>query len=142
MNQAANKDSTAPESTNPDTQDRNFPKRFTLQQMLWGTALLGFLCFLGVACPIYGPYQIAATLGIVGGWWLMASSRPPELEQGDESQTPTSVRGLIGAMLIWIGVVMSLFCLPACLVEATRTHDRFRDYDLYIEEQSKFPSNR
>jgi hypothetical protein len=142
MNQTSKPD--FPQSESPSTDPRlgKFPKRFSLQQMLWGTAVLGFLCYLAIACPIYGPYQIAATIGIFVGWWLMASSRPPEIDDNNESQVPSDKRGLIGAMLIWIGVVMSLFCLPACLVEATRSHDRFRDYDLYLEEQTKFPSNR
>lgn len=119
------------------------PRRFSLMQLMGLVALVGAFCFLAMACPLYGPYQIAATIAVLVGWLLVRGTKPPTIDDRSGAVTESGSKlGLLGAMLIWVGIVMSLYCLPACFVEATRPPDRLKDYDLYLDEQSKFPSNR
>jgi L-asparagine transporter-like permease len=117
-------------------------QRFSLKQLLLVTALVGTMLAFYVACPVYGVAFVAASLVLLVGWLLMRLSDQIDSRQIDERRPAAKRFGIAGAMLIWVGVMMMIFCFPACLVEMTRKGDRFKDYDLYLEEQGRLPPQK
>ncbi len=114
-------------------------QRFSLKQLMVATALIGLMLGFFVACPIYGIYFVAALLALLIGWLLMRLSDQIDSNEIGQRKPISQRLGITGAMLMWVGLMMMIFCLPACLVEMTRRGDRLKDYDLYLQEQGRVP---
>ena len=117
-------------------------QRFSLKQLLFATALIGTMLAFYVACPVYGVPFVSASLVLFVGWLFMRLSDQIDPRQIDERRPVAKRFGIAGAMLMWVGVMMMIFCFPACLVEMTRSGDRMKDYDLYLEEQGRLPPQK